>query len=50
MLTSPFHSVSGATASAVAGAVYKSLAQQHYEVASRRVDIPEIISTTVSAQ
>jgi cell division protein FtsI/penicillin-binding protein 2 len=50
MLTSPFHSVSGATASAVAGAVYKSLAQQHYEVASRRVDLPEIIATTVSGQ
>jgi len=50
MLASPVHSVNGATASAVAGAVYRSLAQQHYEVASRRPDVPEVISTTVSSQ
>jgi cell division protein FtsI/penicillin-binding protein 2 len=47
MLTSPFHSVSGATASAVAGAVYRSLAQQHYELTAPRPDIPEVITTTV---
>jgi len=47
MLASPYHSVSGATASAVAGAVYKSLAQQHYQVVSRN-NLPEIIATTTS--
>jgi len=50
MLASPVHSVSGATASAVAGAVYRSLAQQHYEVTSRRSDLPEIITTTATSQ
>ena len=50
MLASPVHSVSGAAASAVAGAVYRSLAQQHYEVAARRPDLPEVIGTTVTSQ
>jgi cell division protein FtsI/penicillin-binding protein 2 len=50
MLASPFHSVNGAVASAVAGAVYRSLAEQHYEVASRRSDLPEVIATTTSSQ
>ena len=49
MLASPVHSVSGATASAVAGAVYKSLAQQHYQVARPKPDLPEIITTTTAA-
>ena len=50
MLASPFHSVNGATASAVAGAVYKNLAQQHYEVTGRRTDLPEVIATTAGSQ
>jgi len=49
MLASPVHSVSGATASAVAGAVYKNLAQQHYLVAGRKSDLPDIISTTANS-
>jgi hypothetical protein len=50
MLASPVHSVSGASASAVAGAVYRSLAQQHYEVPVRMPDVPEVIATTVGGQ
>jgi cell division protein FtsI/penicillin-binding protein 2 len=50
MLASPLHTVSGATASAVAGAVYRNLAQQHYVVAGRRSDLPEIITSTVTSQ
>jgi cell division protein FtsI/penicillin-binding protein 2 len=49
MLASPLHTVSGPLASAVAGAVYKNLAQQHYTVAGRRTDLPEIITTTITA-
>ena len=50
MLTSPVHSVTGATASAVAGAVYKNLAQQNYQVASRKPEFFEIITTKVASQ
>jgi penicillin-binding protein 2 len=48
MLASPVGSVSGAAASAVAGAVYKNLAGQHYVVAGRKSDLPDIISTTAT--
>lgn len=49
MLANAVKSVSGPGASAVAGAVYKSLAAQHYVVATttgRKSDLPEIIATT----
>jgi cell division protein FtsI/penicillin-binding protein 2 len=51
MLASPVKSVSGPGASAVAGAVYKNLAQQHFVLAAaRKSDLPEIIATTPVSQ
>jgi len=46
MLANPVRSVSGPGASAVAGAVYKSLAEQHYVATLKKSDLPEIITTT----
>jgi penicillin-binding protein 2 len=46
MLANPVRNVSGAGASAVAGAVYKSLADQHYVAALKKSDLPEIITST----
>ena len=44
MLTSPVNSVNGGVASAVAGALYRSLSTQRYFVAAKP-DIPEILVT-----
>jgi cell division protein FtsI/penicillin-binding protein 2 len=47
MLANSYRNVSGPGASAVAGAVYKSLASQHYSIAQlKRNDLPEIITSS----
>ncbi len=49
MLANAYHHVTGAGASAVAGAIYKSLAQQHYVATLKKSDMPEIITSTPAA-
>jgi len=49
MLANQTHHVTGAGASAVAGAIYKSLAEQHYVASMKRTDLPEIITSTPTA-
>jgi len=46
MLANSYRHVTGAGASQVAGAIYKSLAAQHYVATLKKSDLPEILTST----